>query len=157
MVARIAYGRMEPPLEFKNKRDCFELPRGAISDQVAGRSGNLLSLKAIGVSPSLFRGHNVLFDRREILQPKADRMFCSAKSAEQNVCVGRRLIQERQMRQGRKSRLIMRIFRLVFLFRAGGVFMDETALFLAVDGLKGAAAPGAVRRFSFRPICIEAV
>jgi hypothetical protein len=48
------------------------------------------------------------------------------------------------------------ILRSVFLIRTGGIFVDETALSMARDGLKSAATAGAVRGLSLWPVRITA-
>ena len=50
-----------------------------------------------------------------------------------------------------------RILRSVFLVRTGCIFVDETALLIARDGLKSAATAGAVRGLSLWPVRITAL
>jgi len=47
--------------------------------------------------------------------------------------------------------MILNFVWAFFLFRAGCVFVNDTVFFLAKDGLKGPAAPGAVEAFLIRP------
>ncbi|MBW1942010.1 MAG: hypothetical protein JRJ51_04160, partial [Deltaproteobacteria bacterium] len=44
----------------------------------------------------------------------------------------------------------------LFFIKAGGILLDKAVLLLAVEGLKGPAASGAVQGFLFRPFGMAA-